>query len=126
MAWDMAKREAFIVENLVQDRLRMAEIEGYDGIARFAELPEKDLVVAGIFIFLEEREILHQNMAVLHVDFTGYGAQIQNLGVFDNIGGDLVDVGQLVAGGVHLPVVGVALQHDRNFGRNLGEAPGER
>ena len=119
------KAEALVIEDLVHNRVRMAEIEGEDGIAGFAILPEQDLVVADLLILLEEREVFHEDMAVLHVDIAGHSAQVEDLGVLYNVSGNPVDIGQLVAGGVHLPVVGVAFQHDGDFGRDLGEAPGE-
>ena len=50
----------------------MAEIEGHDRVAGLTELPEQDLVVARLLILLEEREVLHQDMAVLHVDVAGH------------------------------------------------------
>ena len=71
---------------------------------------QHDLVATGILVLLVQREVLERRVDECHVGFARYDLQVVGLPI-DDVGHDPVDVGELLALGIHLPVIRVALVH---------------
>ncbi len=110
-----AGAEVDVLHQLAHDRVGVAlvhvEREPTGGVG-----PAQYLVAVGLSALCQQGEVGEADVAVLEVDVAGAGPQGDGFSVLDQIGDDAVDVGELVAFGVDLPVVGVA-HSDHLIGR---------
>ena len=115
--------KAAIVEELLQHRIFVVEVEGDGHGAVTAVEPVADLVAAALAVGHEQRVVLEGGVAALHADFAVDGFDIDGLDVED-LEGHAVDIWQLLALWVDLPVIGVAHEFRWSRWRRLGHDPG--
>ena len=85
------------------------------------------VVIATVAVLQDHWQLGQVDMALLHVELAGHGAQVHDLGVVGQRHHHGVDIGQLVAGGVDGVKVWVALQRpDRRVDRAGGLPRPER
>ena len=114
--------EVTLVEQLAQDVVLVGQVELQRVRNRVDPLPH--LVVLRCLVLHEQGEVSEAHVARLHVDLARHRLEVGGLAALDHVDRHAVDVGELLADRVHLPVEGVALGDlARHAGRLRGQLP---
>ncbi len=108
--------EKQILEQLAQHQVGSRLVEEQRCVGADPRRPLQDAIVAPLLVVVEQREVGGIQVAHLEVELARHGLQVERLDRRGNGDGHLVDVGKLVAGLIHLPVVGIALVHRQRRG----------
>ena len=81
-----------------------------------------DQAVAALLHVLRQRRLVLQRveMTLLNVETSGNRVEHQRLHVLRDVEGEPIDIGQLVARGIDLPEIGIALHHDAGRAAGIG------
>ena len=87
----------------------VVQVEVQRGVGAVEGEVEMQVVIAAIAVFQNHRQLGQVDMALLHVELAGHGAQVHDFGVVGQRHHHAVDIGQLVARGIDRVIIGVAL-----------------
>ena len=114
--------EALVEEDLPLRRILMIEVEHVDHPRRLEILPLAQRVVADRLVLLVEREVRRIGEPASQIHAALHHAENGDLALREVAHGEIVDIGQLVARGVHGPKVGIAHPGDA-FRVAIGHIP---